>query len=189
MIGKKLFALTLKEKDINPPEGNNLLSPATGKILKILKISNGADLKINKGILGMVNSATKGIIENGYLISIFLRVYDNHINRAPLDARVVSVKHTTGKFKPASSLRALENEKTEIVLDSAIGKVKLIQIAGLIARRIETFISPGDIVEKGKVIGLIKLGSQVSMIVPETVKLKIRKGQKVNAGETIIGEL
>lgn len=189
MIGKKLFALTLKDKKINPPKGNNLVSPACGKILKILKVSDNTDLKIEKGILGIVRSTAKGIIENGYIISIFLRVYDNHINRAPLDGHVISVKHSLGKFKPASSLRAFENEKAEIVLDSAIGKVKIIQIAGLIARRIETFIAPGDVVEKGKSIGLIKLGSQVSMIIPDRVKLKVREGQKVEAGETIIGEL
>jgi phosphatidylserine decarboxylase precursor-related protein len=189
MIGKLLFNYTLKDKKVTPPEGNNLISPATGRILKVVKISEKNRIKIRKGLLGLVESTTKGIIKEGYLVSIFLRVYDNHINRSPLDAKVVSVEHSKGKFKPASSLRALQNEKTEIVLDSKVGKIKLIQIAGYIARRIETFIAPGQLIKKGSKIGLIKLGSQVTMIIPSNIKIKIKRGQKVNAGQTIIGEI
>jgi phosphatidylserine decarboxylase len=178
----------LKDKGANPPEGNNITSPASGKIIEIVKISDKDKIKIRKGLLGLIESTTKDIIKEGYLISIFLRLYDNHINRSPLDAKVLSVKHSKGKFKRASSLRALQNEKTEIVLDTVIGKLKLIQMAGYIARRIETFITPGQIIKKGQPLGLIKLGSQVTIILPSNVRIKVKKKQKVKAGSTIIGE-
>lgn len=188
MIGKSLFKHTLRDNGVKPPKGNNIISPASGKIISILKVSGKDKLKIRKGLLGLIESTTKGIIKEGYIISIFMRVYDNHINRSPLDAKVVYVKHSKGKFKPASSLRALYNEKTEIVLNSKIGKLKLIQIAGFMVRRIETFIKPGDTIKKGQSIGLIKLGSQVTMILPSNIKIKVRKSQVVKAGISIIGE-
>lgn len=188
MIGKALFKHTLKDRGVNPPKGNTIASPACGKIKKILKISNKNKVKIRKGLLGLIESTTKDIITEGYIVSIFMRVYDNHINRSPIDGKVLSVRHTKGKFKPASTLRALQNEKTEIVLDSKVGKLKVIQIAGYLARRIVTFVKPGDIVQKGQPIGLIKLGSQVTMILPSNVTLKVRKGKKVKAGDSIIGE-
>jgi len=183
-----LFKYTLIDKGVNPPKGNNIVSPACGKIVDIIRISDKEKLKIKKGILGLIESTAKGITQNGYLISIFMRVYDNHINRCPIDGKVVSVKHSEGKFKIASSLRALENEKTETTLDTKIGKIKVIQIAGYLARRIETFIKPGQKIKKGQVFGLIKLGSQVTMILPSKVKIKVKKGQKVKAGLTVIGE-
>ncbi|MBW2980939.1 phosphatidylserine decarboxylase [Candidatus Woesearchaeota archaeon] len=188
MIGKRLFERTLKDTPVNSPKGNNIISPANGRIVGIIKISDKKKLRIRKGLLGLVESTIKGIIKEGYIISIFMRVHDNHINRAPLDAKVLSVRHSKGKFRPAISLGALKNEKTEIVLDSEIGKIKVIQIAGYLARRIETFIKPGDIIKKGQSIGLIKLGSQVTMILPSNVKIKVRKRQKVKAGTSIIGE-
>lgn len=188
MVIKKLFSYTLRDKGVNPPKGDNIISPASGKIIKIIKISDKNKIKIRKGLLGLVESTTKGIIKEGYLISIYLRVYDNHINRSPLNAKVLSVNHSKGKFKRASSIRALQNEKTEIVLDSNIGKLKLIQVAGYVARRIETFVTPGQTIKKGQPFGLIKLGSQVTMIFPSNIKINVRKGQKVKAGTTIIGE-
>jgi phosphatidylserine decarboxylase len=188
MIGRSLFERTLIDKGVNPPKGNNIVSPACGNIINIIKISDKAELKIKKGILGLVKSTAKGVVKEGYLISIFMHLHDNHINRSPLDAKVVSVKHSKGSFRPAFSLKALQNEKTEIVLDSKIGKFKLIQIAGYIARRIETSVKPGDLVKKGQPVGLIKLGSQVTMILPSKVKLKVRRGQRLEAGHSIIGE-
>ncbi len=188
MIGKRLFEYTLKEKKVNPPRGNKVISPATGRISNIIKISDKHKLRIRKGLVGLVESTAKGIITEGYLISIFMRVYDNHINRAPLDGKVVSIKHSKGSFKPAGSLKALRNEKTEVVMSTRIGKIKLIQIAGYLARRIETFVKPGQSIKKGEPFGLIKLGSQVTMIIPSTVKLKIRRRQKVHAGTTVMGE-
>lgn len=188
MLGKLLFNYTLRDKNVKIPTGDNITSPATGKILKIVKITDKNKIKIRKGLLGAIESTTKGVIKDGYLVSIFLRLHDNHINRAPIDATVVDVKHTKGKFKPASSLKALQNEKTEILLDSYIGRLKLIQIAGYVARRIVTYITPGQTIKKGQTLGLIKLGSQVSMVLPSNVKIKVKKGQKVKSGTTIIGE-
>ena len=92
MVGKFLFKYTLRDKKVNPPEGNNVISPASGKVIKVVKISDKNKIKIRKGLLGLVESTTKGIIKEGYLVSIFLRLYDNHINKSPIDGKVLSVK-------------------------------------------------------------------------------------------------
>lgn len=187
-IAKAFFKYTLKDKKIDSPTGNNMVSPATGKVLNIIKISDKKKINVRKGLLGLVETTTKDVIKEGYLVSIFLRLFDNHINRSPVNGKVVSVTHSKGKFRKASSLRALQNEKTEIMFDSNAGKIKMLQIAGYVARRIETAIVPNQTVKKGQSIGLIKLGSQVTLIVPSNIKLKVKKGQKVKAGLTIIGE-
>lgn len=189
MVRKFLFNFTLKDKEIKIPRGNNIVSPATGKVIDVLRINEKEDIRVKKGLLGVVLSILKDFGGNGYLISIFMRVYDNHINRTPIDGKVVSVKHFDGKFRYAGSLRSLENEKTEIVLDSEAGRLKLIQIAGYMVRRIETFVKPGDFIKKGSKIGLIRLGSQVTLLVPSGVSIMVKPGQRVKAGETIIGRI
>lgn len=189
MISKWLFSFTLKDKKIISPPGNNITSPATGKIIDVIDFSDQKEILLKKGVLGSIKTSLKDVMDDGYVIPIFMRVFDNHINRSPIDGKVISVKHSKGKFIPASTIRAIENEKTEIVIDSKIGKIKVIQIAGLIARRIETFIEPGNDIKKGATIGLIKLGSQVVLIVPKKVNIIVKKGQKVYAGKTVIGEI
>lgn len=176
---------SLKE-DIEVPEGKNIVSPATGKIIDIIDISNKKRIGIKKGILGLIN--TSGV-SKGYLISIFMSLFDNHINRAPIKGKVLSVNHYKGKFRIANSLRALQNERTEILMNTEIGKLKILQIAGYVCRRVETFVEVGQELSKGEKIGLIRHGSQVSLMVPKKIKIRVKKGDKVKAGSTVIGEI
>ncbi len=121
-------------------------------------------------------------------VSIFLSVLDVHIIRAPLAGKVNGVTHTPGRFRAAwAEAASLENEQTLCHFASSDGDVWLKLIAGLIARRIVCRIQPGQRVEAGERIGLIRFGSRVDCILPSTAELKVRRGQTVRGGATVLG--
>jgi len=177
------------------PEGNNIVSPADGRIIKIIKISsnnikNNKKIIIIKPFLGKIQTLTKDIAKQCYLISIFMSPLDVHINRAPIEGKIISIKHTKGKFFAAyDTNKSLQNEKNEIIIKNKKIKIKVIQIAGFLARRIECFVKKNQKVNKGQRIGRIVLGSQVSIILPLNVGLKVKKKQIVKGGVTIIADL
>lgn len=173
------------------PSGNNIVSPADGKIIQILKIKKDKAI-VNKGFLGKIETLTKDIAKECYVISIFMSPFDVHINRAPTEGIIESIKHEKGRYFAAFDLeKSLRNEKNEIIItNKKIGKIKIIQIAGFLARRIICSISKDKKVNKGQRIGKIVLGSQVTLILPsKKIKLKIKNKQKVRGGSTIIAEL
>ena len=172
------------------PKGDIIVSPADGKVISITDISK-EKIKIKKGFAGRIITFTNDLGKGQFIaISIFMSPFDVHVNRSPIDGKVVSVRHSKGKFFNAIKPEAFENEKTETVIESKIGKIKVIQIAGFMARRIETFIKAGEKVMKGERIGMIKLGSQVTIILPQNkVRIQVKKGQKVTAGSSIIGDI
>ncbi len=176
---------------IIPPE-NVVVSPAYGKVVKIIRIGKGHKdtTSLKKGILGKVELLTKDVIRSGYMIVIMMTPFDVHYQRSPIHGTVEKTLHHKGRFlnavKDAGSLAALENEKNEIVIrNNEIGKVKVVQVAGFLARRIECFTKRDQKVLKGEDIGLIKLGSQVILVIPD-LKLCIKEGQRVIDGETPI---
>ena len=172
------------------PEGNNIVSPADGTIISIIDTSDG-EIKINKGLFGKIRTFTKDIADECYAVSIFMSPLDVHINRAPIDGVVKSVRREKGHFYKAYDLeKSFENEKNEIVIEDEKNKikVKVIQIAGFLARRIMCCVKPEEKVNKGGKIGRIALGSQATLIMPKNkVKLAVKKGDKVKAGSSIIG--
>lgn len=174
------------------PKGNNIVSPADGKVINIIKFKDISKIKLfkgNKKYLGIIKTLTSDIAKRGYIISIFMNPFNVHYNRTPIEGKIISVKHSKGKLLAVNTLKAgLENEKTETIIDGKI-KIKVIQIAGLLASHIITYISLGKNVKKGEVFGLINLGSQVTMILPENVNIKILEGQNVYAGKTIIADI
>ena len=173
------------------PKGDNIVSPADGEIINIMKIKSGKVI-INKGFLGKIQTLTKNIAKECYVISIFMSPFNVHVNRAPIDGKIISIKHEKGKFFAAFNLKkSLMNEKNEIIMKNRnIGKIKLIQVAGFLARRIICTVSKDEKVNKGQKIGKIVLGSQVTLILPsKKVKLKARINQKVFGGSTIIADL
>ena len=173
------------------PKGDNIVSPADGEIINIMKIKSGKVI-INKGFLGKIQTLTKNIAKECYVISIFMSPFNVHVNRAPIDGKIISIKHEKGKFFAAFNLkRSLMNEKNEIIIkNKEIDRVKVIQIAGFLARRIICTVSKDEKVNKGQKIGKIVLGSQVTLILPsKKVKLKARINQKVFGGSTIIADL
>ncbi|MEK6946716.1 MAG: phosphatidylserine decarboxylase [Nanoarchaeota archaeon] len=171
------------------PKGNNIVSPADGRVISIIDTSDD-EIKVSKGILGKIKTMTKDIADNCYVISIFMSPLDVHINRAPIEGRIASIKHTKGKFFKAYDLsKSFENEKNEIVIENKTIKVKVIQIAGFLARRILCYTSINKKVNKGDKIGMIALGSQATIIIPKKVNLKIKINDKVRAGESVIADL
>lgn len=125
---------------------------------------------------------------DGTSISIFMSVFDVHVNRIPISGSVNYVKYNQGKFIPAFRDKAsLENEQMEIGLETTFGKIVIKQIAGIIARRIVCKIKSGDPVTTGMRFGMIKFGSRVDLFLPNNVEVKVKPNQKVKAGETVIG--
>ena len=121
-------------------------------------------------------------------ISIFLSVFDVHVNRAPIAALVQEVTHTPGRFMAAWGEEASQqNEQTLIRFATPDGDVWVKLIAGLIARRIVCRVRPGQKVAAGDRIGLIRFGSRVDCILPEGAVLRVRRGQMVKGGSTILG--
>jgi phosphatidylserine decarboxylase len=128
--------------------------------------------------------------QSGILVSTFMSAFDVHVNRVPISGRVVTTKYYPGKFKIASGNLHTLNEKNLIVIDSEYGKLGVIQIAGFLARRIVQYVDPGDWVESGDRLGMIKFGSRVDLILPaENSEILVSEGKKSKAGETLIARM
>jgi len=159
---------------IGPISEDALISPADGKVILIEKIID------DQYLLGQV-----------YKVSIFMNVFNVHVNRAPVSGTVEKIIYTPGKFYSADSDRgAMHNEHCATLLRSASGqRFAFVQVAGLIARRIVCWLEAGDQVRRGQRFGLIRFGSRVDLYIPSQTQLEIAVGQKVRAGETVIGYL
>jgi phosphatidylserine decarboxylase len=122
-------------------------------------------------------------------ISIFMSVFNVHVNRIPFDGRVKKVSYSPGKFFAANLDKAsLQNEHNAVLLETAAGKrICTIQVAGLIARRIICRVQPEDDVSKGQRYGMICFGSRLDVYLPDDVEIKVNVGDKVKAGSSVIG--
>ena len=169
-----LFCINFfRDPDRVPPNKSNVIvSPADGEIV------------IVKGVFE--NEFLKG---NGQQVSIFMSPLNVHVNRIPIDGRVNYFNYVKGEYLVAFHEKAdRRNERTEIGITSKYGKVFFTQVAGFIARRIVCPIHLGDSVKMGERFGMIKFGSRSDVIVPPNWKLKVKLGDKVTAGETILFE-
>ncbi|WP_417728304.1 phosphatidylserine decarboxylase [Roseovarius sp.] len=124
-------------------------------------------------------------------VSVFMSVFNCHVNRAPVAGRVQTVAYRPGKFFNASLDKASEdNERNGVVIEMADGRLlPVVQIAGLVARRIVCFVKPGAQLGRGERFGLIRFGSRLDVYLPEGVIPSVRVGQTMVAGETVIAEL
>lgn len=158
---------------ITPAKDNIVVSPADGKVLFVKEV---IDEKF-------INGKAKQI-------SIFMSPLNVHVNRIPISGIVEYLKHYEGEFIAAFEDKASEkNERTEIGIASERGKVLFTQIAGFVARRIVCDLKVGDEVKIGERFGMIKFGSRVDILVPNTWQEKVKKDDKVFAGETILFEI
>lgn len=122
-------------------------------------------------------------------MAIFLNVFDVHVNRSPIAGQVKSVNYKAGKFLVASAVAAsVENEQNTLVVEGDGTSLEFSQIAGLIARRIVCDKKPGDLVQRGERIGLIKFGSRVDLLFGPEWTLAVKVGERVTAGETVIAK-
>jgi len=124
-------------------------------------------------------------------VSIFMSVFNVHVNRVPVSGRVLETFYVRGKFLDARHERAtFENEQSGIILETDKGeKVVFVQVAGLIARRIVSYPHKGDYIQRGQRYGLIRFGSRVDIYLPKEVASKVALGDRTVAGETVIGYL
>ena len=148
------------------PKGiNQIVSPADGKIIRI----DTQD-------------------EEFQIVSVFLNVFDVHVNRMPITGTFSDVSYTIGKFLMAFDHNACdENERNIITIETAVGPIRLVQIAGLIARRIICYANKGKEMQIGDRLGFMRFGSRIDLILPNKIKLKVKLGQKVMGNTTIIG--
>jgi phosphatidylserine decarboxylase len=160
---------------IAPDEDDAVVSPADGRILSVEKVFDERYVK-----------------EHVYKISIFMNVFNVHVNRVPYSGRVSRIVYTPGSFYAADSEHAaLENECNAIVIKTQQDDKTLavVQVAGLLARRIVCWVSKNDELRRGERFGLIRFGSRVDLYLPQQMQVEVSAGQKVRAGETVLGYL
>jgi phosphatidylserine decarboxylase len=123
-------------------------------------------------------------------ISIFMSVFDCHVNRSPLTGRIERIAYTPGKFLNADLDKASEdNERNALVIATAAGRIGVVQIAGLVARRIVGWVKEGQEIIAGERIGMIRFGSRVDVYLPAGAASLVAQGQTAIAGETVIADL
>jgi phosphatidylserine decarboxylase len=147
-----------------PSDPRVIVSPADGRVVKVERVGNVTRL------------------------SIFLSIFNVHVNRSPIAGRIEAIDYRRGKFKAAFNHAAsVENERNVIMV--AQGNIRLVftQIAGLIARRIVCWKKVGDTVSKGELIGLIRFGSRVDVLFPAGTDVTVERGARVRGGSTPIG--
>ena len=155
-----------------PADENSIVSPADGKVIIIDTVKDDVLLK------GEVRK-----------ISIFMNVFNVHVNRAPADLRIVDIKYYPGKFINASFDKAsTDNERNAVLAEAKNGKrFVFTQIAGLIARRIVCRVGAGTELKKGERFGMIRFGSRLDVFLPKDAKVAVKLGDKVSAGSSILG--
>jgi phosphatidylserine decarboxylase len=186
LVAAGVFAFFRDPERVVPQSDNAIVSPADGLVTLITEVEPPLELQIDDGT-GMAGLPT-GLVTR---VSIFMSVFDVHINRTPVGGTVRRVVYIPGKFMNADLDKASEeNERQHILIERGDGlKLGFTQIAGLVARRIVPFVKPGDIVAKGQRVGLIRFGSRVDVYLPMGTDPKVMIGQTVVAGETVIAEV
>jgi phosphatidylserine decarboxylase len=150
-----------------------VIAPADGKVVMITEVNEPTFMK-----------------ERSVRLSIFMNVFNVHVNRYPVSGVVRLVDHTPGRFANAATEQSsLENEQTSIGIESGSNHVLVRQIAGLIARRIVTDSRVGEHVQQGERMGLIRFGSRVDVFLPAKAALRVKVGDITFAGTTVLGEL
>ncbi|MBR5913400.1 MAG: phosphatidylserine decarboxylase family protein [Selenomonadaceae bacterium] len=156
-----------------PADESLIVSPADGTVQDVVPMVDNEFLK---------SSCTKVII--------FLSVFDVHVNRSPIAGEIKLQKYICGRFRPAyKDSVGFENERHLIGIENKKLRVTVTQIAGILARRIVSWVTLDDKLEKGELYGLIRFGSCTEIVVPDNVEVLVKKGEKVRGGETIIGKI
>ena len=183
LVGVTIWVATFFRDPVRTtPRGDKLIvAPADGLITMIARVPPPPELR-----------GTDGLADGAYTrVSIFMSVFDVHINRAPISGRIKRIAYVPGKFVNADLDKASEdNERQHILVEGSQGlRIGFTQIAGLVARRILSFVREGDAVDSGQRVGLIRFGSRVDVYLPSGTSPKVLLGQRSIAGETVIAEI
>jgi phosphatidylserine decarboxylase len=183
LVGATIWVATFFRDPVRTtPRGDRLVvAPADGLITMIARVPPPPELR-----------GLEGLAEGDYTrVSIFMSVFDVHINRAPISGRVKRIAYVPGKFVNADLDKASEdNERQHILIEGSDGlRIGFTQIAGLVARRILSFVREGDVVDAGQRVGLIRFGSRVDVYLPAGTSPRVLLGQRSIAGETVLAEV
>jgi phosphatidylserine decarboxylase len=179
LLGALIFLISFlfmlfffRDPERQAPEGEKLiLAPADGKVILIRRFDH-----------------SKFMGGGGILVSVFMSLFDVHVNRAPISGVVKYLKYNPGKFLPAFKEKAAsENEQMESGLENKYGRIVVKQIAGIVARRIVCRLKQDESIKAGERFGMIRFGSRLDLFLPENVDVKVKLNHRVKAGETIIG--
>ncbi len=183
MAGVTLWVLAFFRDPVRTvPQGDDLIvAPADGMVTLIQNVMPPKEMA---GIDGLGEAPMTRV-------SIFMSVFDVHINRTPIAGTIKNVIYISGKFLNADLDKASEdNERQHILVERSDGlRIGFTQIAGLVARRIVPFVKPGDMVAAGQRIGLIRFGSRVDVYLPVGTAPKVALGQRIVAGETVLARI
>lgn len=180
LVMASVFAMTMiftlyffRDPERECPEQDNVfISPADGRVVHI------GDIPYFPLSTGSVK-----------VVTIYLSLWNVHVNRVPISGRVTYLNHSPGSYYPAFNRHSSsENEHMMIGITGALGHVFVKQIAGMVAQRIVCHLQMGDQVERGQRFGMIKFGSRVELYLPKTVSIKVSQGDHVRGGESIIAE-
>jgi len=155
-----------------PTEPGVIVSPADGVVIRVDEVAENEFLQ-----------------SPARYVAIFMNIFDVHVNRSPVAGAVTEMRHRAGEYKAASRPDAASrNEQQALVLESSPGRrVLVVQIAGLLARRIIPFVKPGDNLARGERLGLICFGSRVDLYLPGDSQIEVKTGDRVKAGSSTIG--
>jgi phosphatidylserine decarboxylase len=163
-----------RDPDRLVPGGDGMIvSPADGKVIKVEPVAQTPYFE---------GACTR--------VSVFMSVFNVHVNRSPYEGTIRNVDYHPGKFFSANLDKASkDNEHNALMLESQLGKrIGFVQIAGLVARRIICAVQPGDSLKRGQRFGLICFGSRLDIYLPTETEIKVSVGDKVQAGSTILGQ-
>ncbi len=153
------FLIFFRDPDRNPSgDEDDAVSPADGRVISV---KDGT-------------------------ICIFMNIHNVHVNRAPLAGTVTQIDYKPGGYIPAFNKDSYVNERNHVVINTEYGNIDLVQIAGVLTRRIVSYISEGNHVNRGERIGMIRFGSRVDVNIPRVYEFTVGLNDKVKAGETII---
>jgi len=160
---------------VTPVRDDLVVSPADGRVSMVTPVVPPAELGLGD----------KPLLR----ISIFMSVFNCHVNRAPVGGRIEKIVYTPGKFINAELDKASEdNERNAMVISTPGGQIGVVQIAGLVARRIVSFVRVGQTLATGERFGLIRFGSRLDVFLPEGSKALVAVGQTAIAGETVLAD-
>jgi phosphatidylserine decarboxylase len=161
---------------VTPVRDGLVVSPADGRVSMITTLVPPAELELPA--------------EPMQRVSVFMNVFDCHVNRSPVAGRIVQILYTPGLFLNAELDKASEdNERNALVIETAATRIGVVQIAGLVARRIVGFVRTGDELGAGERFGLIRFGSRVDVYMPASAQVLVGVGQVATAGETVLADL
>jgi len=168
-----IFLIFFRDPErVSPDDGDYVLAPADGRIIRI------------------ADETDEAFPEKRILISIFMSLWNVHVNRFPISGRVTKKDYKKGKFLPAFKDEAPHrNEQCSMIIENNGKSVLLRQISGILARRIITYPEEGDLVTRGERLGMILFGSRLDLLLPPDCEVRVSHGERTIAGQTIMGVL